>query len=66
MKIDADVRRALDELGVPYTIEKSKNHYFVRVGNHPRIIIAGNHGKAKHGEQRDTLRMIARLKNQLS
>lgn len=65
MKIDPDIRKALDDLGVGYTIEKSKNHYFARVEGHPRIIVAGNHGKNKPGEIRGTLRDIKRLKEKL-
>lgn len=65
MKIDADIRKALDDLGVAYTIEKSKDHYFVRVGNHPRIIVAGNHGRNKPGEIKGTLRDIKRLREKL-
>lgn len=65
MKIDADIRKALDDLGVPYTIEKSKDHYFARVGNHPRVIVAGNHGRNKPGEIKGTLRDIKRLRERL-
>ncbi len=65
MKIDPEVRKALDDLGVSYTVEKSKDHYFVRVIGHPRIIIAGNHGSLKDGERRGTLRNIKRLREKL-
>lgn len=65
MKIDADIKHALDSLGVYYTIEKSKDHYFARVDGHPRIIIAGNHGKLKSGERRGTIQKIKRLRERL-
>jgi hypothetical protein len=65
MKLDPEVKKALDELGVPYTIEKARDHYFAKVDGHPRIIVAGNHGKHKHGERLGTLRDIKRLKEKL-
>jgi hypothetical protein len=65
MTLDPEIRKALDDLGVGYTIEKSRDHYFARVAGHPRIIVAGNHGKNKHGERKGTLRDIRRLKERL-
>jgi hypothetical protein len=63
MKLDPDVRATLAKLTVPYTIEKSKNHYYVRMENHPRIIIAGNHGRLSIPELRITLRKLNKIIN---
>lgn len=65
MRLDPSIRKALDELPVPYTIERSRDHYFVRVEGHPRIIVAGNHGKNKPGELASTLKNIKRIKEKL-
>jgi hypothetical protein len=61
MNLDPKVRAALEATGLPYTIEKSKDHYFARVGDRPRVLVAGNHGKLKHGELKSTLKRIKRL-----
>lgn len=65
MKLDPDVRLAINSLPVFYSIEKSKDHYYLRVDGHPRIIIAGNHGRLKFAELRNTLKAINRLKEKL-
>ena len=65
MKINPEIKKALDDLGAPFTIEKTKDHYFARVDGHPRIIVAGNHGRNKHGELVSTLRNIRRIKEKL-
>jgi len=61
MRIDPIIKRVLDEIPVPYEIIKSKDHYFIKVGDHPRVIIAGNHGRSKHGEISGTVSAIRKL-----
>lgn len=63
MKIDNNIKRALKELPVEYSFEKSKDHYFVKVEGYPRIIIGGNHDKTKSGCVKSTVRSIKKLKN---
>lgn len=47
MRIDPTVKRELDSLPVPYTIRKSKDHYFAVVEGFKPILIAGNHDKSR-------------------
>jgi hypothetical protein len=61
MKVDPIVKKALEEIPVPYTVFKSRDHYFIQVEGHPRIIVAGNHQKAKWREVRGTVRHIQKL-----
>lgn len=58
MKLDAQIKRALDESPVPYQIVKSKDHYFAEFANGRRVVITGNHGKQKWGEVVSTVRNI--------
>ena len=61
MKLDAQIKRALDESPVPYQIVKSKDHYFAEFTNDKRVVIAGNHGKQKWGEVVSTVRNIKQV-----
>jgi hypothetical protein len=61
MKIDNNIKRALKDLKVSYTIEKSRDHYFIKVEGHPRIIIGGNHDRSKTGCVKGTVRLIKKL-----
>jgi hypothetical protein len=61
MKIDAQIKHALDESPVPYQIVKTKNHYFAEFANGKRVVIAGNHGKQKWGEVVSTVRNIKQI-----
>lgn len=61
MKIDAHIKRALDESPVSYEVVKSKDHYFAVFATGQRIIIAGNHGKQKWGEVKSTIRRIKQV-----
>jgi hypothetical protein len=61
MRIDPIIKRAMDEIPVAYEIIKTKDHYFLKIGDHPRVIIAGNHGRSKHGEIVTTVRNIHKL-----
>lgn len=61
MKLDAQIKRALDENPVPYQIVKSKDHYFAEFTNGKRVVIAGNHGKQKWGEVVSTVRNIKQV-----
>ena len=61
MKLDAQIKRALDESPVPYQIVKSKDHYFAEFANGKRVVIAGNHGRQKWGEVVSTVRNIKQV-----
>ena len=61
MKLDAQIKKALDESSVSYEVVKSKDHYFAEFANGKRVIIAGNHGKQKWGEVMSTVRNIKRM-----
>ena len=61
MKLDAQIKKALDESPVSYEVVKSKDHYFAEFANGKRVIIAGNHGKQKWGEVMSTVRNIKRM-----
>jgi hypothetical protein len=61
MKIDIQIKKALDESPVPFDIVKTRNHYFAKFITGQRIIIAGNHGKQKWGEVKSTVRHIKRV-----
>jgi len=61
MKLDAQIKRALDESPVPYQIVKSKDHYFAEFANGKRVVIAGNHGKQKWDEVVSTVRNIKQV-----
>lgn len=61
MKIDPKIRLALDESSVPYEVVKKKDHYFAEFTNGKRIIIAGNHGKQRHGEIVFTVQKIRKI-----
>ena len=61
MKLDAQIKRALDENPVPYQIVKSKDHYFAEFANGKRVVIAGNHGRQKWGEVVSTVRNIKQV-----
>jgi hypothetical protein len=61
VKLDAQIKRALDESPVPYQIVKSKDHYFAEFTNGKRVVIAGNHGKQKWGEVVSTVRNIKQV-----
>ena len=61
MKLDAQIKRALDESPVPYQIVKSKDHYFAEFASGKRVVIAGNHGKQKWGEVVSTVRNIKQV-----
>lgn len=63
MKIDNNIKRALKELPIEYIVEKSKDHYFVKVEGHPRIIIGGNHDRTKSGCVKNSVKSIRRLIN---
>lgn len=65
MKLDPDVRAAIKDIPAEYTIKKSKNHYFLYVDGHPRVLVAGNHGRLSFTELRSTLRDLAKLKERL-
>ena len=58
MKLDPKIRLALDESPVPYKLVKSKDHYFAQFDTGQRVIIAGNHGKQRHGEIVSTVQKI--------
>ena len=45
MKMDKQVKRALDNIPVPYQIVKKTDHYYLVVEGHPRILVAGNHDR---------------------
>jgi hypothetical protein len=61
MKLDPDVRSVMVDIPAEYVIEKSKNHYYLRVDGHPRIIIAGNHGRLNIWELRKTVKSLRQL-----
>ena len=61
MKIDNNIKRVLKELPIDYSIEKSKDHYFIKVQGHPRIIIGGNHDRTKIGCVKNSVKSIKRL-----
>jgi hypothetical protein len=61
MKIDPKIRLALDESSVPYEVVKKKDHYFAQFDTGQRIIIAGNHGKQRHGEIVSTVQKIRKI-----
>lgn len=65
MKLDPDVRSVIADIKAEYVIEKSKNHYYLRVDGHPRIIIAGNHGRLGTWELRKTVKSLRRLIDKL-
>ena len=65
MRIDPTIKRAMDEIPVAYEIIKTKDHYFLKIGDHPRVIIAGNHGRSKHGEIVSTVKSIHKLIKQI-
>lgn len=62
MKIDNNIKRALKDIPIPYKIEKSKDHYFVRIQNYPRIIIGGNHDKSKAGCVKASVKSLKKIK----
>lgn len=64
MKIDPRIKEALDESPVPYTVVKTKNHYFAQFDTGQRVIISGNHGKQKHGEVISTVQKIRKIGEQ--
>lgn len=66
MKIDPIIKKALEEIPVPYKVVKSKDHYFVQVEGYPRIIVAGNHHRAKWHEVRGTVGHIQKLIRSIS
>jgi len=59
VKLDDMIRRALDNLSVPYTIHKTKNHYFAII-NGSRVLISGNHDKTNARTVRNTVRNLKR------
>jgi hypothetical protein len=61
MKVDPIIKKALEEIPVPYKLVKSKDHYFIQVEGYPRVIISGNHQKAKWREVRGTITNINKL-----
>jgi hypothetical protein len=61
MKLDAQIKKALDESPVPYEVVKAKDHYFAEFANGKRVVIAGNHGRQKWGEVKSTVRNIKRM-----
>lgn len=61
MKIDAQIKNALDESPVSYEVVKSKDHYFAVFATGQRVILAGNHGKQKWGEVKSTIRRIKQV-----
>lgn len=61
MKLDAKIVSALDESPVPYTIVKTKDHYFAEFSTGQRVIIAGNHGRQRYGEVVSTVRKIRKI-----
>ena len=65
MRIDPIIKRAMDEIPVAYEVIKTKDHYFLKVGDHPRVIIAGNHGRSKYGEVTSTVKNIHKLIKQI-
>lgn len=65
MKVDAKVKRALDDLPLPYEVHKAKDHYFASVRGYPRIVIAGNHDKSRARSVTETVASIKRLRRQI-
>jgi hypothetical protein len=61
MKLDPKIKEALDESPVPYTVVKKKDHYFAEFANGKRIIVAGNHGRQRHGEVTSTVQKIRKI-----
>ena len=65
MKIADDIKRALDELPVPYTIVKKRDHYFAVIEGYPRIIVGNNSSKDKVQQVRNTVANINRLRREI-
>ena len=61
MKLDAKIKAALGKTSVPYEVVKTRDHYFADFSTGDRVIIAGNHGKQKHGEVVSTVQKIRRI-----
>lgn len=61
MRLNEDIKRALDELPVPYTIVKKRDHYFAVIEGFPRIIVANNSSKDKVRNVRNTVAELKRI-----
>lgn len=65
MRIDPMIKRELDTLPVPYTIQKSKDHYFAIINGHRPICIGGNHDKHKWSLVKKTVADIRKIRQKL-
>lgn len=61
MRLNEDIKRALDELPVPYIIVKKRDHYFAVVEGFPRIIVANNSSRDRVRNVRNTVAEIKRI-----
>lgn len=62
MRIDPTVKRELDLLPVQYTIQKSKDHYFVVIDGYRPICVGGNHDKHRWRLARATAANIRKIR----
>lgn len=65
MRIDPVIQRALDELPVPYTIRKSKDHYFAVVEGFAPVVVGGNHDRHNARLSKHTVTAIRRIRKAL-
>jgi hypothetical protein len=65
MRIDPVIQRELDLLPVPYTIKKSKDHYFAVIDGHKPICIAGNHDKTRWRLTKITVSSLKKIRKAL-
>ena len=61
MKIDPLVKRAMNEIPVPYEVVKKTDHYFLLVPGYDRICIAGNHDRHRSRLTKSSVQHIGRL-----
>ena len=61
MRIDPCVKRAMDDIHVPYEIIKKTDHYFLLVPGFERICIAGNHDRHRARLATSTVNSISKL-----
>ena len=58
-QVDKKVRRAIAALDQPWEVVKKRDHYFLHIGDRPRICIGGNSsGKASMWQVRRVLEDI--------
>jgi len=63
--INRAVKKALKRLPVDYEIVTTKDHYFLQVEGHDRILLGGNHPAQAESLVRATLKQLDALKRKI-